>query len=324
MGKSTGSRDLNRGRRRFIRQALAGLGVVKIDIKESFASVTSDELLFRPIPRTGQLLPAVGLGTSATFARLAGSEDSVRLGEVLSALVSAGGRVIDTAPSYGDAERVAGQLASSLGVSDTLFWATKLNVAPRDGRADPAAAWQQLERSRQRFGVDRIDCVQVHNVADLDTQLPILLEAKQAGQVQYVGVTTTFDGQYDTLERVMRTGSLDFIGIDYAVDDYQVAEQRLLPLAADQGIAVLAYQPFGRSRLWDKVRDRALPEWAGAFGAATWAQFFIKFCLSHPAVTVVTPATSKPAHLLDNLAAGRGLLPDAAMRAQMKAYIAAL
>lgn len=311
-------------RRRFIGQLLAGLGALKWTEKQSSASSNSGSLLLRPIPRTGQLLPAVGLGTSATFARLAGSEQFDQLGDVLAALESAGGRVIDTAPSYGEAERVAGELARGLGLSQKLFWATKLNVAPRGGRADPAAAWEQLERSRTRFGVDRIDCVQVHNVADLDTQLPILLEAKQAGQVGYVGVTTTFDGQYETLERVMRSGQLDFIGIDYAVDEYEVAENRLLPLAVDQGIAVLAYQPFGRSRLWDKVRDRALPDWAAEFGAATWAQFFIKFCLSHPAVTVVTPATSRPRHVLDNMQAARGPVPDAALRARMKSHIAGL
>lgn len=311
-------------RRAFLATTLSSGLIYYSNINQLFADSFSTDLIVRPIPRSGETLPCVGLGTSATFARLAGSEESGRLGEVLTALVSAGGTVIDTAPSYGEAERVAGELARGLGLSQKLFWATKLNVAPRDGRADPAAAWEQLERSRKRFGVDRIDCVQVHNVADLDTQLPLLLEAKQQGKVRYVGVTTTFDAQYQTLERIMRTGKLDFVGIDYAVDEYEVAEQRLLPLAADEGIAVLAYQPFGRSRLWDKVRDRSLPEWADVFGAATWAQFFIKFCLSHPAVTVVTPATSKPAHVLDNLQAGRGPVPDAELRARMKAYIAGL
>ncbi len=312
------------GRRQFIGNVLAGLFASNINLKQSFAKDTEGDLLLRPIPGSGELLPAVGLGTSATFARLAGRDESAQLARVLSTFEGAGGRLIDTAPSYGEAERVAGELARGLGLSQKLFWATKLNVAPRDGRADPEAARQQLERSRQRFGVDRIDCVQVHNVADLDTQLPLLLEAKQQGTVRYVGVTTTFDGQYETLEKVMRTGQLDFVGIDYAVDEYEVAEQRLLPLAADEGIAVLVYQPFGRSRLWDKVRDRALPDWAAELGAATWAQFFIKFCLSHPAVTVVTPATSKPAHVLDNLQAGRGPVPDAELRARMKAYIAGL
>ena len=283
-----------------------------------------DKLITRAIPSTGEQLPAIGLGSSATFAEVARSEDVTALRAVLDALVQHGGSVFDTAPSYGASEQVAGDIARDLGITDRMFWATKVNVAGRGGgRADPAAARAQIEASFQRLGTDVIDLLQVHNLGDVPTQLGILKELKEAGRVRYIGVTTTFPAQYAELEQVMRREPLDFIGIDYAIDN-RTMEETILPLAMERKIGVLVYLPFGRRRLWDRVRGVELPAWAADFDADSWAQFFLKFVLAHPAVTAATPATSKAHHMLDNLGAARGRLPDAGMRERMAAFIEGL
>ena len=283
-----------------------------------------DKLITRAIPSTGEQLPAIGLGSSATFAEVARSEDVTALRAVLDALVQHGGSVFDTAPSYGASEQVAGDIARDLGITDRMFWATKVNVAGRGGgRADPAAARAQIEASFQRLGTDVIDLLQVHNLGDVPTQLGILKELKEAGRVRYIGVTTTFPAQYAELEQVMRREPLDFIGIDYAIDN-RTMEETILPLAMERKIGVLVYLPFGRRRLWDRVRGVELPAWAADFDADSWAQFFLKFVLAHPAVTAATPATSKAHHMIDNLGAARGRLPDAAMRERMAAFIEGL
>ncbi len=281
-------------------------------------------LISRPIPSSGERIPVIGLGSSATFRSVAESEDVAGLSAVLRALVEGGGNVFDTAPSYGASEEVAGRLARDLGITRKLFWATKVNVAPRGGgTADPKAARAQVEESFRRFGVDTIDLIQVHNLGDVPVQLGILKDLKASKRIRYVGVTSTSKEQYGELERVMREEPLDFSGVDYAVDNRSV-EEKILPLAIERGIAVMVYVPFGRTRLFQRVGDRPLPGWAADFDAGTWAQFFIKYVLSHPAVTVVTPATSKAAHMADNLAGGTGGLPDDATRRRMAEFVDAL
>jgi len=281
-------------------------------------------LITRAIPATGERLPIVGLGSSATFAQVARGDDVAALRAVLERMVALGGTVFDTAPAYGASEEVAGRIAQDLGIAPRLFWATKLNVAPRGGgAADPAAARRQLETSFRRIGKPVIDLVQVHNMGDVRTQLPILREHKEKGRVRYIGVTTTFSGHYAELVQTMRTEPIDFIGTDYAIDERH-AEKAILPLARDKGIAVLVYAPFGRTRLWQRVRGRQVPEWAREFDASTWAQFFLKFVASHPAVTAITPATSRPANMADNMGAATGRLPDAAMRKRMIDHLEAL
>ncbi|HEX5094001.1 MAG TPA: aldo/keto reductase [Burkholderiales bacterium] len=288
------------------------------------AGIAAEGLITRAIPSSGERLPVIGLGSSATFSRVARGEDVTALREVLGKLVELGGTVFDTAPAYGASEEVAGRIAQDLGIARRLFWATKLNVAGwGGGSADPAAAREQLETSFRRIGKPVIDLVQVHNLGDLRTQLPILREYKAAGRVRYVGVTTTIESQYDDLAQLMRSQPLDFIGTDYAIDERH-AERTLLPLAQDKGIAVLVYAPFGRTRLWQRVKGRELPAWAGEIGAKSWAQFFLKFVASHPAVTAITPATSKPANMADNMGAAVGPLPDAAMRKRMIDLVEAL
>jgi aryl-alcohol dehydrogenase-like predicted oxidoreductase len=282
------------------------------------------DMMMRAIPSTGERVPVVGLGSSATFSQVARSEDYSALGEVLTALVENGGSVFDTAPSYGASEEVAGRIANDLGIRDQIYWATKVNVAPRGGgAADPAAARAQIERSFERFGVSTMDCIQVHNLGDIPTQLGILKELKTEGRVRHIGVTSTSEGQYDNLATVMRNEPLDWIGIDYAVDNQSAAE-RIFPIAQERGIAVMIYLPFGRTRLWNRVSGREVPSWAHEFDAHTWAQFFIKFCLAHPAVTAVTPATSQARHMVDNLGAGRGRLPNPDEVQRMVRYVEAL
>ena len=280
------------------------------------------DLITRAIPKTGEQLPIIGLGSSATFSQIAGAADIEAIKSVFTAMLEQGGTVFDTAPGYGASEEVAAKAINELGVRDKLFWATKLNVAGRGASADPARARAQVDTSLTRFGGE-IDLIQVHNVADMATQLPILEEYKQAGRVRYIGTTTTFKPQYETILQLMRDEPLDFIGIDYAVDNLD-AEQSVFPLAEEKGIAVLVYLPFGRTRLWERVAGHEVPGWAAEFGATTWAQFFLKFAASHPVVTAVTPATSKPHHMLDNMTAARGRLPEPAERARMVELIASL
>ncbi len=310
------------GRREWLGVTL-GVGAAYALDPRLLRAVQQGRLLQRAIPSTGERLPVVGLGSSATFAQLARREELDALRDVIRTMVEQGARVFDTAPSYGASEQVAGDLAHELGVADKIFWATKVNVAGRGGTADPAAARAQIEASLQKFRVPTIDLIQVHNLADVPTQLGILKALKREGRIRYLGVTTTSNRQYALLEQVMRTEPLDFIGIDYAVDNRDV-EATILPLAAERKIGVLVYVPFGRTRLWQRVAERTLPEWAQEFDATTWAQFFIKYVVSHPAVTAVTPATSQARHMADNIGGGIGRLPDAAMRRRMADLVDAL
>jgi aryl-alcohol dehydrogenase-like predicted oxidoreductase len=281
------------------------------------------QLITRAIPSTGERLPIVGLGSSATFRQVARSEDVSALRGVLRTMVERGGRVFDTAPSYGASEEVAGRIAGEENLTDRIFWATKMNVQGPAGTLDPAVARQQMEASLQRIGKRPLDLIQVHGLAGAPTQVGMLREMKQSGRIRYIGVTTTSPQQYEQLQQIMRAEPLDFIGIDYAVDNRDI-EEHILPLAQDRGIGVMVYMPFGRARLWSRIGDRPLPDWAQEFDAHSWAQFMIKYVASHPAVTVVTPSTSKPDNMADNVGAAFGRLPDEAMRRRMAEYADAL
>lgn len=282
------------------------------------------ELITRVIPSTGERLPIVGLGSSATFRQVADSEDVSALRDVFRMMVERGGRVFDTAPSYGASEEVAGRIAREENLTDGMFWATKMNgVQGPTGTLDPAVARKQMETSLQRISKRPLDLIQVHGLAGASTQIGMLKEMKQSGQIRYIGITTTLPQQYEQLQQIMRAEPLDFIGIDYAVDNRDI-EEHILPLAQDRGIGVMVYMPFGRTRLWSRIGDRPLPDWAQDFDARSWAQFMIKYVASHPAVTVVTPATSKPTNMADNMGAAFGRLPDEAMRRRMAEYADAL
>ena len=311
-------------RRQYLKLTLAAGAALALPHRLGWAASDRPGLITRAIPSTGEHVPAIGLGSSATFSQVARSEDVSALREVMGAMIEHGGAIFDTAPAYGASEQVAGDIARELGITGKIFWATKVNVAPRGGgRADPDAARAQLEASFQRLGTDVIDLVQVHNLGDVVTQFGLLRELKEAERVRYIGVTTTFAPQYPELIEVMRREPLDFIGIDYAIDNRAV-EETILPLAAERGIGVLVYAPFGRTRLWDRVRGRDVPDWAAEFDARSWGQLFLKFVLAHPAVTAATPATSRARHMIDNMGAARGRLPDAEALQRMAAHIESL
>jgi aryl-alcohol dehydrogenase-like predicted oxidoreductase len=287
-------------------------------------ALEAGDIIKRAIPKTGEMLPIVGLGSSATFRTVAQSDDVTALQGVFETMLENGGTVFDTAPGYGASEEVAGQIIKDMGVQGDFFWATKVNVASRGGgSADPDAARAQIERSFSYIGKDPIDLIQVHNLGDVPTQMGILKEYKEEGRVRYIGVTSTSGRRYPELAKVMREEPVDFIGVDYAVDNRGSAEM-ILPLAEELGIAVLGYVPFGRTRLWSRVSGRDVPEWAQEFGADSWGKFFIKYAAAHPAITCVTPATSKPHHMLDNIGAAFGDLPDAATRKRMEELVDAL
>lgn len=310
--------------RRELLQISAAGGIASLLPACVMAALDGKRLNKRTIPGTNESLPIVGLGTSATFRSVAGSDDVSQLREVIATLVDNGGSVFDTAPSYGNAEEVAGQIVQDLNAAEKVFWATKLNVVPRGGRsADPMQARKQLDDSFSYIGKDPVDLIQVHNLRDVPLQLSLLKDLKDAGRVRYIGVTYTGEDGYPELARVMQNEPIDFIGVDYAVDNRGAADE-IFPIAEDRGIGVLVYLPFGRTRLWNRVGDRAVPDFAGELGIESWAQFFIKYAAAHPAVTVVTPATSKPHHMLDNLGAAVGDLPDTATQRRMAELVDAL
>ena len=310
-------------RRDFLKFTTAA-GIAGVLPVEILNAAHHEGVITRAVPKTGEKLPIVGLGTSATFRRLAADDDVSQLRDVISTLLDNGGTVFDTAPSYGEAERVAGEIVQGMDAAEKVFWATKLNVVPRGGsEADADAARAQVERSFQYIGKDPIDLVQVHNLRDIPTQMGILKELREAGRVRYIGTTYTGQSRFPDLAAVMRNEPIDFIGVNYAVDDRRAADE-IFPIAAERGIGVLVYLPFGRTRLWNRVGDRNVPDWAAEIGIKSWGQFFIKYAAAHPAVTVVTPATSKPHHMLDNIGAAVGQMPDEALQKRMADYIDAL
>ncbi len=307
-------------RRRLLRDATAAGLALTLRARSVLAQLPRN-LIHRRIPSTGEALPIVGLGSSATFSDVADSDDRAAIRDVLTVLADHGGRVFDTAPVYGASESVAGSVAQQAGLHERLFWATKINVRRQGSTLEAARA--QVEASFDHYGKTPIDLIQVHNIPDFAAQLPLLQDLKQAERVRYIGVTTTNSDRYDAIASIMRSAPIDFIGIDYAIDNREAAES-VLPLAHELGIGVLIYQPFGRTRLWQRVRGHELPGWATELGVSTWAQFFIKYVAAHPAVTCVTPATSRPENMLDNLGAAVGELPDEATCRRMVEVVEAL
>lgn len=263
----------------------------------------------RAIPSSGEKLPLIGIGTARRF-DVQTAEEKAPLREVLRELPKLGGKLVDTAPSYGVAESVVGELIAELGNRDALFLATKVGA----GRNGAEAGIAEMNASLARL--KRIDLMQIHNLSGVDVMLPVLREWKVAKKIRYIGISTSSDQQYDTLEAIMKKEPLDFIQIDYAIDN-RVAEERILPLAADRGIAVLTNLPFGRGRVLSAFSARPLPGYATELGIATWAQFALKWVVGHPAVTSAIPGTAKLAYLHDNLGAALGPLPDAATRKKM-------
>lgn len=271
-------------------------------------------VITKAIPSTGELLPVVGLGTNQ-YSVTAPEEIAARR-EVLDDFPKLGAKVIDTARGYGESEVVIGNLLKELGNRDQVFLATKTPI-----RGEPIAGIGELELALQRLQTDRIDLMQIHNFNGIDALFPRLLEWKQAKKVRYVGITTSTDDQYPQMLDAIGKLKLDFIQVDYSIDN-RGAEEKILPLAREKGIAVLVNVPLGgrRGSVLTKVSGKPLPAWAADYDATSWAQLFLKYNISHPAVTAVIPGTTKIAHLKDNQLAGRGRLPDAAGRKRIEEF----
>lgn len=276
----------------------------------ALADASQSRQLRRVIPSSGETIPAMGLGTARTFDVEPSAQDHQQLEQVLSMFVQEGGKLVDSSPMYGHSEALVGDLAVELGIQRALFYATKVWT---QGRREGI---RQMETSMQRLRTDKIDLMQVHNLVDVDTHLETLREWKERERIRYLGVTHYRTDAYEELSQVIRKYELDFIQFNYSILTRE-AENWLLPLCADRGVAVIVNRPFENGELFRLVGGRLLPEWSQEFDCHSWAQFFLKYILSHPAVCSVIPATSKPRHLLDNMQAGLGRLPDAAMRRKM-------
>jgi diketogulonate reductase-like aldo/keto reductase len=311
-------------RRQFIKYlAIAGATTASpLAATRSNSSLSHDTVYagrhMRVIPSTGEKIPAIGLGSWLTFA--IDIDDTKELDSrvaILREFLSSGGGMLDSSPMYGVAEEVIGTGLKRIGQHEGLFSATKVwTTGNRQG-------FMQMENSRQLWGLNSMDLMQVHNLVDWKTHLPALHTLKQQGDFRYVGVTTSHGRRHKELKQIMRTQSLDFVQFTYNILDRD-AEKALLPMAKDRGIAVIINRPFQRGGLFDKFERYPLPEWAGEIDCENWAQFFLKFIISHPAVTCAIPATSQLEHLQENMAACYGALPDKKMRNQMIAYVEGL
>lgn len=297
------------------RRVLAGSALAGVLSQvPSVARGAEAPVMTRPIPHGGERIPIVGIGTAVIFDYQDDPAKQAARSEVIRALVAGGGRLIDTAAAYGSAEDRLGEIVAALGVRDKLFLATKFSYD-----LDRADATASMRDSLRRLKTNRVDLMQAWNVTDHGYKLDLPREWKQQGICRYVGITTSQARSYDAIGKVLVREKPDFFQVNYSLGARE-AEKTLLPAARDAGAAVLVNLPFGRNSLFRKAGNRPLPDFAAEFGAKTWAQFFLKFILGHPAVTAVIPGTDKPEYMLDNLQAGRGALPDAAMRKRIVQY----
>ena len=301
-----------RPNRRTVVASLAGLGAAAA--LGARPGIAQAPILSRPIPATGEAIPAIGMGTWITFNVGANEELRARRAEVLETFFALGAGLVDSSPMYGSSEEIVGWCLRRIGAPPSLFSATKVWIWP--GALGPG----QMATSRELWGVDRFDLMQVHNLLAWESHLDTLAGHKAEGLVRFVGVTTSHGRRHDELERIMATRPLDFVQLTYNILDRD-AEQRLLPLAADRGIAVIVNRPFRRKQLFRLFAHHPLPEWAGEIGCANWAQFFLKFIISHPAVTCAIPATSRVDHMRENMGALTGPLPDAGLRRRMVRHV---
>jgi aryl-alcohol dehydrogenase-like predicted oxidoreductase len=306
-------------RSEFLKLAMAGaigLGIgaaAPSRAGQGAASASLARLHQRRIPSSGESLPVIGVGTWQTFDVGPGRAEREALEQTLAVLFDAGGSVIDSSPMYGRSEGVAGDLLAQMHARDRAFIATKVWTRGRE------EGIRQMQRSMQLLRTERIDLMQIHNLLDWRTHLATLRAWKDEGRIRYLGITHYTASAFDEMETVMRGEKLDFVQLNYSLDD-RAAEQRLLPLAAERGMGVIVNQPFGGGGLLRRLAGTPLPPWAGEIGCDSWAQVLLKYVLSHPAVTVAIPGTAKPQHMRDNCAAGAGMLPDEAMRRKMVAW----
>jgi aryl-alcohol dehydrogenase-like predicted oxidoreductase len=308
---------------RLIGASAAGL-VLPISARAASESPT---MLTRTIPSSGEKLPVIGLGTWRAFDVDLTTDNRRQLEEVLSLFVKLGGRVIDSSPMYGRAEEVIGELTAALGIRDKLATASPsgggLFLATKVWTHGKENGIKSMERSMALLRTKRVDLMQVHNLVDVQTHLATLREWKQQGRIRYLGITHHEAGAFPDVEKVMRSEKLDFVQINYSLMERE-AEERVLPLAQERGVAVIVNRPFGAGDLFGKVRSKPLPGWATEFDCRSWAQFFLKWIVAHPAVTCAIPATDKPGHLEDNMQGGVGRLPDEDMRRRMVELVSSL
>jgi diketogulonate reductase-like aldo/keto reductase len=297
-------------RRRALLGTLAGLALTR-------AAIGAQRMHTRSVPSSGEALPVIGLGTWQTFDVGGDAVARAPLKEVLQALFDAGGRLVDSSPMYGSSESVVGDLCGELGVCEPLFMATKVWTQGRE------EGIRQMRRSVERMRAGRMDLMQVHNLLDVEEHTKTLQAWKSEKRVRYIGVTHYTASAHGALERWMKTKQYDFVQVNYSLEEREAGD-RLLPLAQDLGIAVLINRPFATGGVFRRTRGKPLPPWAAQLGIESWAQYFLKWIVAHPAVTCVIPATSKPAHMRDNAGAGLGAMPDAAQRERMAQYYASL
>jgi len=308
---------------RLIGASAAGL-VLPISARPASESPT---MLARTIPSSGEKLPVIGLGTWRAFDVDLTTDNRRQLEEVLSLFVKLSGRVIDSSPMYGRAEQVIGELTAALGIRDKLATASPsgggLFLATKVWTHGKENGIKSMERSMALLRTKRVDLMQVHNLVDVQTHLATLREWKQQGRIRYLGITHHEAGAFAGVEKIMRSEKLDFLQINYSLMERE-AEQRILPLAQERGVAVIVNRPFGAGDLFGKVRSKPLPDWATEFDCQSWAQFFLKWIVGHPAVTCAIPATDKPDHIEDNMQGGVGRLPDENIRRRMVEFVSSL
>lgn len=302
-------------RRKFLKSSAAAamLG----SLKPAWVGAMEPGVIKKTIPSSGERLSVIGLGTSRTFNVAPGDAAESPLVDVMQAFFDRGGQLVDSSPMYGDAEAVTGVLLDKIGNTQDLFTATKVWT---NGKT---SGINQMRESMQRFGVEHIDLMQIHNLRDWRTHIETLKEWKAEGRIRYIGITTSHGRYHDELELLLQELPLDFVQFSYNIANRDV-EQDLLPLAAERGIATLINRPYQRGSLFGAVRGKPLPEWAAEIDCTSWGQFFLKFIAAHPAVTCIIPATSKVKHMVDNMGAGFGRLPDEAMRRRMIEHMASI
>jgi aryl-alcohol dehydrogenase-like predicted oxidoreductase len=298
--------------RRHVLTSAWALTVASVASRSGFGGAEGP-ILTRKIPHANEPLPVIGLGTAVSFPS-AGMEEQEKLNEVIDALISGGGKLIDTASTYGNAEAVIGTFIEGRKIRERLFLATKIEALPTGPSAD------EFQRSLTKLRTGKVDLLQLHNVSRSNQSLAQLRDWKVAGRCRYVGVTSTFPQDYAAMEVIIRREKPDFVQVDYSMDN-RAAEKRIIPVAADAGAAVLTALPLGRTSLFRAVKGKTLPDWAKDFDAQTWAQFFLKFLLGNPHVTAVIPGTGNAQHMIDNLNAGRGRLPSEKERQKMIAVL---
>jgi len=299
------------------RQFLGVAGVLAAGLVLPDEMFAESGQISKVIVKTGEKLPVIGMGTSRTFDAIGNTELLTRLQQVTQTFFDMGGGMIDSSPMYGSAQEVIGELLPGVARETNLFAATKVWVQGKE------QGLEQMEVSRQQWGIKRFDLMQIHNLIDWETHLETLKQMKAEGKIRYVGITTSHGRDHNELINILKKHDFDFVQLTYNIGNRDV-ESPLLSIAQEKGIAVIVNRPYQRGALFHQVKGKSVPTWAQEFDCTSWGQYFLKFAVSHPAVNCAIPATSKVKHMQDNMQAGRGRLPTAKQRTQMVSYFESL